>query len=612
MTKKVISQKEEWQQHSIAANVFMFLKLACKNHPLVLVFFIIEVILNTVLPLIGMYLPTFALNLAIDDKGIAYTMVSLGGFAGIFVLLQVINGATQQGKYPIQNIMRNLYYQRLYQKALDCDYPIMETSEGRTRYQKAWSCIDNGDDSVTYKMINSAQRLLSGIISFAFLVGILTNLTPYIILFLVVLSAIGFWVDSFPRKFEEKNRDNVADADKKIEYVKKTMSNISAAKDMRLYDLLNLISEKRAWSLELLRTLRQKIQTRYFLAGSLNGIIMIVRDGVAYTYCIWKVLQGDIAIPDFVLYISAITAFSSWLIKFVENITILKYENVRTNELRAFLDYSNTMDPVKPTPISVLADVLEIEFKDVSFRYTDDSTNILTNLSFKIPANEKVALVGVNGAGKTTIVKLLCGFYKATEGCILINGYNIDEFARADLYSLFSAVFQDICIMPFSVIENVSLRVREETDVAHVAACLQRVGLLEAIMNHPQKLDASMTKVVDSDGLILSGGQQQKLLLARALYKNSQIMILDEPTAALDPIAESEVYETFNEMTTNKTVLFISHRLASTRFCDKIIMLENGNIIETGTHTELLAKNGAYAYMYEVQSHYYKDTEELV
>ncbi len=310
--------------------------------------------------------------------------------------------------------------------------------------------------------------------------------------------------------------------------------------------------------------------------------------------------------PDFILFMGAIASFSAWLNGVVGNITVLKRENTRLNDLRAFFDYTNKLDPENPLPITKLVSPLEIEFKNVGFRYTDDTPKILDGLSFHIKQNEKIALVGVNGAGKTTIVKLLCGFYKATEGEICINGINIDRFKRADLYTVFSAVFQDICILPITAGENISFVKASESDEERLLHCLEIAGIKDEIMKHSKKLNAPMLKNIAPDGIVLSGGQQQKLLLARALYKNAPILILDEPTAALDPIAESEVYEKFHELTENKTALYISHRLASTRFCDRILVLKDGKIIESGSHDELMVQNGEYAYMYEIQSHYYK------
>ena len=390
------------------------------------------------------------------------------------------------------------------------------------------------------------------------------------------------------------------------------MAETAAAKDIRVYNLKYLFDNINDNLLKRTFLYLTKVKNRYFLSGSIKRLITLCRDGIAYAYCIWQVVHGNITIPDFVLYMSAITGFSGWMNNIINNVITLKRENKRLNDLRAFFEYTNKLDPDKPLPISTITTPIEIEFKNVGFRYTEDTPKILDGLSFHIRANEKAALVGVNGAGKTTIVKLLCGFYKVNEGEILLNGYNIDKFKRADLYTLFSAVFQDICILPVTAGENISFSKNAESDEERLLRCLETAGIKNEIMKHDKKLETPMLKVIDDTGIMLSGGQQQKLLLARALYKDAPILILDEPTAALDPIAESEVYEKFHDVTGNKTAVYISHRLASTRFCDKILVLKDGKIIENGSHDELIAKKGEYAYIFEIQSHYYRQEGEAV
>ena len=272
------------------------------------------------------------------------------------------------------------------------------------------------------------------------------------------------------------------------------------------------------------------------------------------------------------------------------------------NDLRAFLDNTDEPEPEEPADLPVSGS-LSIEFRDVSFSYSEEAPPVLNHFSLTIAPGEKAALVGVNGAGKTTLVKLLCGFYKPDAGAILIGGIEISRFRKQDLQSLFSAVFQDIFLPPFTVAESVAMKPEREADLGLVDQCLQKVGLSQEIAKYPDGIH--MTKSVE-DGIVLSGGQQQKLLMARALYKNAPVLILDEPTAALDPIAESETYESFHALAGNRTSLYISHRLASTRFCDRVIFLQNGAVLEMGTHDELLQKGGEYAKMYEVQSHYYR------
>lgn len=230
---------------------------------------------------------------------------------------------------------------------------------------------------------------------------------------------------------------------------------------------------------------------------------------------------------------------------------------------------------------------------------------IFDHFNLKIAAGERIALVGVNGAGKTTLVKLLCGMYEPDSGQILINGIDRKRIPKRELYDLFSVIFQEKFIMPFSIGENIAMKRPEHIDEKKLWDAIERAGMKDVFEEKKITPDTFMTKQMLKSGISLSGGQQQRLLLARALYKDGAVMILDEPTAALDPIAESEIYESYDKYTENKTAIFISHRLASTRFSDRIVMIENGKIVDEGTHEELMASDGAYSKMYDIQGKYY-------
>ena len=287
----------------------------------------------------------------------------------------------------------------------------------------------------------------------------------------------------------------------------------------------------------------------------------------------------------------------------------LHTQSLDISRVREFLDYP---EPFRFSGGAALPDrrPYELRLEDVSFRYDGAETGTLRHLNLSIRPGEKLAIVGLNGAGKTTLVKLLCGLLDPTEGRVLLNGVDVRQFNRQEYYGLFSAVFQEFSILNVTIAENIAQNT-ENIDDARVNACLDQAGLTQAVAQLPQGTKTHVGREVFLDGVLFSGGQTQRLMLARALYKDSPILILDEPTAALDPLAENDIYLKYNDMTAGKTSLFISHRLASTRFCDRIILLADGGIAEEGTHESLLAAGGAYASLFAVQSRYYQEGREF-
>ena len=323
-------------------------------------------------------------------------------------------------------------------------------------------------------------------------------------------------------------------------------------------------------------------------------------------FLIGGVLKGEMSAAQFVLYFNTVNIFTSGIGKIMTDLATLRKQSLDICTVREFLDYPETFKMEQGIPITPNLNITyQIELQDVSFRYPEAEKNTLSHINLTIRQGEKLAIVGLNGAGKTTLIKLICGFLDPTEGKVLLNNIDIRTYNRRDYYQLFSAVFQDFSVLDVTIAENIA-QTDENINTELMEHCINQAGLTEKIKRLPDGVKTHIGKVF-KDGIDLSGGELQRLMLARALYKNAPIIVLDEPTSALDPIAESEIYNKYSELTNGRMAVYISHRLASTRFCDRIILIAEGSIDEEGTHDELLAHNGHYADLFEIQSKYYRE-----
>jgi ATP-binding cassette subfamily B protein/ATP-binding cassette subfamily C protein len=380
-------------------------------------------------------------------------------------------------------------------------------------------------------------------------------------------------------------------------------------KDIRLYDLKKpLINDYRKKSYGFTSVLK-RIYNKEFSLGMFELLMILLQDGVSYFLIIYSYYNNKISLGDASLYLLVVISLSQSIRELVTNITLA---NSNLNYSSAFFDflddksyYSQKGDRLafpKDTP-------LEIEFKDVSFSYPNTTSLVLDKVSFKINKGDKIAIVGINGAGKTTIVKLISGLLFPNSGEILINNINTKEFNKDEYNKMFATVFQDVLIYAASVYENVG---GENYDTKLVELCLEKVGLGDKIKSLKNGYDTSLLKVIDNDGVELSGGETQKLSIARALYKDANCIILDEPTSALDALAEASIYQSFNDLVQNKTAVYISHRLSSTKFCDNILLFDKSGLKEQGTHDTLMELKGKYYEMFVVQGKYYQEDQDNV
>ena len=330
-----------------------------------------------------------------------------------------------------------------------------------------------------------------------------------------------------------------------------------------------------------------------------------LRFGV-YLLLIAAALRGNLSVGSIAQYVACIMLLLTAVSEIVSSgqLALLNH-----TYLKRYFSYFDLPNPMYQGTLSVekrTDEQYDVEFRDVSFRYPNTETYALRHVSLKFKAGEKLAVVGMNGSGKTTMIKLLCRLYDPTEGVILLNGVDIRKYDYDEYLSLFSVVFQDFRLFSFSLGQNVAASA--DYDAARVTRCLQEAGFGKRLAELPNGLATGLYQDFDRNGIEISGGEAQKIALARALYPHAPFIVLDEPTAALDPVSEYETYRKFSEIAAGKTAVYISHRLASCRFCDEILVFDGGRIVQHGTHDALLAeKDGVYASLWHAQAQYYTE-----
>ncbi|MCL2160081.1 MAG: ABC transporter ATP-binding protein/permease, partial [Oscillospiraceae bacterium] len=514
-------------------------------------------------------------------------------------------------------VQRTKVSHELSTKDITTDYANLEEenyselkwkSMGNTRY-------NNGAPEQIYNIFTSIGTNICG---FVIYIALLASVNPFVLLLTAVTSVFGVVVRRQVNNYEHEHDSEASILNWHLFFVNNELArNYTRAKDIRVFSMVGWIFDVYNAGLKLSYDFSRRVQARRLLADMADCAAAFLREGIAYAYLVWQVLHFGLAVDDFVLMFSAIGGFSVWVSGILTNYSELYANSLNYCRIREFLDYPEKFKYENGEPILQKKDMgYAFELKNVSFKYSGAEEYALKNINLKIRAGEKLAVVGLNGAGKTTLVKLLCGFYDPTEGEILLNGKDIRDFNRRQYYDLFTAVFQDFNILPLSIAENISQlsdgsNGEEAFDGEKMRNCIALADLEEKIRSLPAGTASMFGKNINEEAIELSGGEMQKLMLARALYKESPIMILDEPTAALDPIAEDRLYKRYSELSAQKTSVYISHRLASTRFCDRIVLLDYLTIAEIGTHDELIKLGGKYAELFAIQSKYYKEEAKI-
>lgn len=599
------------KKYSVVSNICYALCNIWKWDKAFYLFFIPSIPLAVLLPLAATYFPKVLIDSIDSQQSIQVVITIIGVYFGALFIVKLFNDLCKSKLQMRQYNLSCLYQHAISEKHMRTDYANTDHPEAITKYQYAMSDACSGQCAPEFIW----QSLLGLFIS---LLGIFTygtviaTVSPWILLLLFLSAFITYLVSRWQRNYIEKNKDHWVTIDRKIGYLQGFSERFDHAKDIRIYGMFDWLSdmltgfqkERFGWT--------KKVSARTLGETCINALLMLIQNGVAYAVLIVMVFHNEIGAGDLVFYFGAITGFSAWLNGIGNMVNDITHKSIKIGYYREYFEIEEKYNHGEGCPMPTEQELpVDIELNNVSFKYAsaDGEKYALKNVDLKIGKGEKLAIVGANGAGKTTLVKLMCGFYYPSEGEIKLNGHTIADYNIEDYYSLFSAVFQDIYLLPVTIAEFVSSS-EKEIDRDRVMDVIRQAGLADKINSLPNGIDSRLMKGVFDDSIEMSGGEKQKLMLARALYKDAPVIVLDEPTAALDPIAENELYLKYNELTANKTSVYISHRLASTRFCDRIVYLENGEIVESGSHDELMKLGGQYAHMFELQSHYYKEDVE--
>lgn len=602
-------KKQTAPQYGMWSNtVFMLLKAwGCAKSVIVLC--LLEAGLAVAANLVRLYVTPTVLN-AVETAaplGVLIRLILL--FTAALITVDALSAYLKQNALYGRVTVRSGLSSEIHDKLCLTSYPNTEKQDFLKRLDKAYTSVGSNSQA-TEAIWSTLTDLLQNIAGFVIYLALLSSLDPILAAVTALTAITGYLAGKRINGWEYRHREEAAEYSQKMRYIDSQAGNYSAAKDIRLFGMKPWITDLYNGVLKLYREYRLRAEKVYILADIIDLVLAFVRNGIAYAYLIAMTLKLDLGASQFLLYFTAVGGFSAWIGGILSGLTTLHRQSLDISTVREYLESDEEFQfeggkALKPDP----AQPYEIELKNVSFCYPGAERDTLKGINLLIRNGEKLAVVGLNGAGKTTLIKLICGFLNPTEGCVLLNGRDVRELNRRDYYLHFAAVFQQFSLLAASVASNVAQR-KEGYDLERVKSCIEKAGLTKKIETLPDGYLTMLGKEVYEDAPELSGGELQRLMLARALYKNAPIVILDEPTAALDPIAESDLYQKYSNLTGGRTSVYISHRLASTRFCDRIVLIEDGKIAEEGTHGELLLKGGHYAGLYEIQSRYYRKEEE--
>ncbi|MDC7221506.1 MAG: ABC transporter ATP-binding protein [Spirochaetales bacterium] len=577
-----------------------------QGSPFWMVFNIVFQILQGIFPILSLLL----LKMMVDEVSAAATGNSEASrllfvilLTGIVTLLSTIIGhlagwgGREQGRY-MSDYMNGVFME----KAGSMEYPFFEDPKSLDKIERAYEEAHSRPGQI----VSTIGSLIQNGVSLAGVIVLIFNFHPLIVGILFLSALPGLITRLFFSKKEYQKDREVTERERRAAYLQFLMLERDSAKEVRLFNLSRELLEQFTILRTELREIRHRLDKKNTLVSSLSSTFMIFLVFAAYLWVARDVMGGTVTVGAFVMFYQAFQRGQGFLRTFLGGVASLYSQNLYLGNLYEFLDYESTLT-APDNPISLKKPVKgEIAFKNVSFTYPRTEKPILNDLNITLKPGEVVALVGENGSGKTTLIKLLCRLYDVSEGAVSLDGIDLRDLAPGDLIDNVGAIFQDFMEYNLTVAQNISYGdMSREPDQGRIEEAARKAGIHEMIEKLPQGYD-TLLGVFFTRGQELSGGQWQRIAVARAFYKDAPIVILDEPTSSLDPMAEFEIFNQFKKILHHKTALIVSHRMATVRMADRICVMDKGNIAEEGTHEELMALKGTYYTLFTTQAANYQ------
>lgn len=563
---------------------------------------IASTVVNVVLPLAQLLLSAQVINWLINGLPIFAYLSQLAIWMSVIVVLNIIQQLLTRYISLEHEFFRIAMMYKITNQLNRQDYPLIISEEGQKSFSESMS-LTGHSDTLFGRFLREFNGLLSASFSIILYLSLIFQVEPIFLLIITIL-IIGLLIFKKQQKrLAPVVNEKQANVQKKTNYLRELYGDARIAKDVRLYQMVNWFKEI---SQEVTHQFRKNLKPKNKLTlyeNTFLSIGLILLTGLAYFRSVQLIAGGELEVAGFVIYVGAVTLLASTVTQFINHLATLDHDLLEMEYYDTFMNreavFNHEEGPALPK------EEVYIELRNVTYAYPGNERPTLKNVSVHFKPSEKVAIVGENGAGKTTLIKLVAGLLLPDEGEILINGMPQTEFNIHEYYHLFSTVFQDIHLLTYSIRDTILQGI--PYDEEHYQRVLKQSGMDEIIDKFPHGDETKIVRRVYQDSVQLSGGELQKLKLAQALYKDAPVLMLDEPTAALDPIAEHGVYQDYLKFSEDKLSLFISHRLSSTRFCNRIIYLKDGELTEEGSHEKLLADRKDYYRLYEAQAYYYRE-----